>query len=76
MSGMNSTARALGVDPGSTRMGLALADDLGLMAHPYQTLQVKGVGPADQAAAIASVAAEKDSPSSILQDWLDGNQVF
>ena len=66
MSGMNSTARALGVDPGSTRMGLALADDLGLLAHPYQTLQVKGVGPADQAAAIASVAAEKDSPSIIL----------
>jgi putative Holliday junction resolvase len=62
---MNTTARALGVDPGSARIGIALADDLGFMAHPLQTLQVKG-GVPDQAAAIAAAAAEHNSPSIIL----------
>ena len=63
---MNITARALGVDPGSARIGLALADDLGFMAHPLQTLQVKGGGVPDQAASIATAAAEHNSPSIIL----------
>lgn len=30
--------RILGIDLGSVRIGLALSDDLGWMAHPWQTL--------------------------------------
>jgi putative holliday junction resolvase len=63
---MNTTARALGVDPGSARIGLALSDELGCMAHPLQTIQVKGGTVADQAASIAAVATEHGSPSIIL----------
>lgn len=66
MSGMNSTIRALGVDPGSARIGLALSDELGCMAHPLRTLQVKGGDVADQAASIAAVAAEHGSASIVL----------
>lgn len=50
---MNFTARALGVDPGSARIGLALSDELGCMAHPLRTLQT-GEDPASQIAAVAS----------------------
>lgn len=54
---MNSTARALGVDPGSARIGLALSDELGCMAHPLRTLRAG----TESAADIAAVAAEKES---------------
>jgi putative Holliday junction resolvase len=63
---MNTTARALGVDPGSVRIGLALADELGCMAHPLRTIQVKGGAVGDQAASIAAVAAEKSSPVIVI----------
>lgn len=63
---MNTTARALGVDPGSARIGLALSDELGCMAHPLQTIQVKGSTITEQAAAIAAVATEYGSPSIII----------
>jgi putative Holliday junction resolvase len=59
---MNITARALGVDPGSARIGLALSDELGCMAHPLRTLQA-GSDPASQ---IAAVAAEKESPVIVI----------
>lgn len=49
--------RALGVDPGSVRIGLALSDDIGFMAHPLQTLKTGKESPAE----IAAVAAEKSS---------------
>ena len=35
--------RALGIDLGEARIGLALADDLGMMAHPLETVVVKQV---------------------------------
>jgi putative Holliday junction resolvase len=34
--------KSLGIDPGSARVGLALSDDLGMMAHPLETVKVKG----------------------------------
>jgi RNase H-fold protein (predicted Holliday junction resolvase) len=34
-----TTARALGVDPGAVRIGLALCDELGCMAYPLRTLK-------------------------------------
>jgi putative Holliday junction resolvase len=45
--------KALGIDPGSARVGLALSDDLGMLAHPLETVNVKGAG--DLAAYVAAV---------------------
>jgi putative Holliday junction resolvase len=36
--------RVLGIDPGDVRTGLAMSDDLRLMAHPLQTLRLTGAG--------------------------------
>ena len=33
--------KALGIDLGAARIGLAIADDLGLLAHPLETVAVK-----------------------------------
>jgi putative Holliday junction resolvase len=45
--------KALGIDLGAARVGLALSDDLGMMAHPLETVRVKGAG--DMAAYVAAV---------------------
>src|SRR5690606_40575158 len=39
----NGMTRALGIDLGEARIGLALADDLVMMAHPLETVVVKQV---------------------------------
>ena len=49
--------KVLGIDLGAARVGLALSDDLGMLAHPLQTVQVKTAG--DLAAFIAGIAREK-----------------
>lgn len=33
--------RALGIDLGDARVGVAASDDLGMLAHPLETIQVK-----------------------------------
>lgn len=33
--------RALGIDLGDARVGIAVSDDLGMLAHPMETIQVK-----------------------------------
>jgi putative Holliday junction resolvase len=38
-----SAGKALGIDLGAARIGLALADDLGMLAHPLETVVVKHV---------------------------------
>ena len=45
--------KALGIDPGAARVGLALSDDLGMLAHPLETVNVKGAG--DLVAYVAGV---------------------
>jgi putative holliday junction resolvase len=45
--------KVLGIDPGSARVGLALSDDLGMLAHPLETVNVKVAG--DIAAYVAAV---------------------
>lgn len=50
--------RALGVDPGSARVGLALSDEIGLLAHPFRTLAVKGGDCLSSAPEIAAAAKE------------------
>jgi putative Holliday junction resolvase len=61
---MTSTARVLGVDPGAARIGLALSDELGYMAHPLQTL--RSGAEAENALGIAAVASEKQSPAIVI----------
>jgi len=36
--------RALGIDLGDARVGVATSDDLGMLAHPLETIQVKSGG--------------------------------
>jgi putative Holliday junction resolvase len=63
---MTSSARVLGVDPGSVRIGLALSDEMGFMAHPYQTLKAKGGDCLGSAPEIAAVAKDKGADVIII----------
>ena len=45
--------RSLGIDHGDARVGVAIADDLGMLAHPLETIHVREV--ADPAARIAKI---------------------
>src|SRR5262245_4924305 len=60
--------RALGIDYGTRRVGLALSDATGLLARPWKTIAVDG-GPARVAAVLAQEAAvllaEADGLSAI-----------
>ena len=47
--------RALGIDHGEARIGLAISDELGMLAHPLETLHVKDL--ADPMARIAAIVA-------------------
>lgn len=42
---MNTTPRILGIDTGDARFGLALSDELGMLAHPLETIEVRKVEP-------------------------------
>jgi putative Holliday junction resolvase len=48
--------RILGIDPGDARVGLALSDELGMLAHPFETITLKKTDPV---ARIAEVVREK-----------------
>lgn len=50
------TKRILGIDPGDVRMGLAISDELGMLAHPLETVQV---GKTDGVERVAEIVAEK-----------------
>jgi putative Holliday junction resolvase len=45
--------RALGIDHGEARIGLAISDELGMLAHPLETLHLKEV--ADPVQHIAAI---------------------
>jgi putative Holliday junction resolvase len=61
---MTSTTCVLGVDPGSARIGLAISDEIGCMAHPLRTLRAGTEE--ENARAIAGVVMEKSSPAVII----------
>ena len=50
------TKRFLGIDPGDARVGVAISDDLGMLAHPLETIEVKKTDPAKR---IAELVAER-----------------
>ena len=55
---------ALGIDHGDARIGVAISDDLGMLAHPLETIHIKEV--ADPIARIAALVASKDVGHIIL----------
>lgn len=48
--------RFLGIDPGDARVGVAISDELGMLAHPLETIDVRTSDPAKR---IAALVAEK-----------------
>lgn len=56
--------RALGIDLGTSRVGLALSDEAFLMAHPLQTLSFRSVE--ETASDIVTIAREKNVTHIIL----------
>ena len=56
--------KALGIDLGAARVGLALSDDLGMLAHPLETVQVKAVK--DVAAYVAGVIAREKATVAVI----------
>jgi len=61
--------RALGIDYGRRRIGLALSDATGLLARPWKTIATAAGGPsraaATLAAEIAALEAEEDGLSAV-----------
>jgi putative Holliday junction resolvase len=55
--------RVLGIDPGEARVGVAVSDDLGMLAHPLETIDVSKLDPCDR---IAELAAEKAACALIV----------
>ncbi|MEO8078701.1 MAG: Holliday junction resolvase RuvX [Acidobacteriota bacterium] len=64
--------RALGIDYGRRRIGLALSDATGMLARPWKTLAA-GAGPGRVAAAlaaeIAALAADADGLSAVAMGY-------
>ena len=50
--------RALGIDLGDARVGVAATDDLGMLAHPLETIQVRST---DVAKRILEIAEKKQT---------------
>ena len=55
---------ALGIDHGEARIGLAISDELGMLAHPLETIAMKTV--ADPIAHIAAIVARDKIGGIIL----------
>ena len=58
MSGFALKKRILGIDYGSARIGVAVSDELGMLAHPLETVPAGRIDVA--AKRIATLASEKD----------------
>lgn len=55
--------RSLGIDLGDARVGVAVSDDLGMLAHPMETIQVKA-GRVMQR--ILEIAKEKETQTIVV----------
>lgn len=54
LSNLNLLQKSLGIDHGDARIGVAISDDLGMLAHPVETIVIKET--ADPVARIAQIA--------------------
>lgn len=64
MSGFALIRRMLGIDYGRARIGLAISDELGMLAHPLETISAVSLEKA--ARRIAQIAREKDVDRVVL----------
>jgi putative Holliday junction resolvase len=55
--------RALGIDHGDARIGIAISDELGMLAHPLETIKV---GETEPIARIAQIVADKSIGTIVL----------
>ena len=55
--------RLLGIDYGESRIGLAISDELGMLAHPLETIHCRETNPLDR---IVVVVAEKQVAKMVL----------
>lgn len=62
MSGFSIRRRILGIDLGEARIGVAVSDELGMLAHPVETIPAKG----DAAKRIAELVKEKDAERVVI----------
>jgi putative Holliday junction resolvase len=61
---MSDWVRALGIDHGTVRIGVAASDDIGLLAHPVET--VPGTDPDRAAARIAEIARARRTEHLVI----------
>ena len=54
--------RILGIDLGRARIGIAVSDELGMLAHPVETIPVRG----DAAKRIAEIVREKNAERVVV----------
>jgi len=64
VSGFALVPRVLGVDFGRARIGVAISDELGFLAHPLETIPAKGIEVA--AKRIGEIAREKKVERVVL----------
>lgn len=57
------TKRSLGIDTGDARVGVAISDDLGMLAHPLETIVVAKTNPLER---IAALVAEKNITAVVV----------
>jgi putative holliday junction resolvase len=58
-----ATGRVLGIDLGEARVGVAISDDLGLLAHPLETIDATRRDPCDR---IEELARERQVDAIIV----------
>ncbi len=61
---MSEWVRVLGIDYGTARIGLAVSDDLGMMAHPFET--VPAAKQEEAIARISEVVAERSIQEVVI----------
>jgi putative Holliday junction resolvase len=62
MSAFSIRRRILGIDLGEARIGVAVSDELGMLAHPVETIPARG----DAAGRIAELVKEKDAERVVI----------
>jgi putative Holliday junction resolvase len=62
MSAFSIRRRILGIDLGGARIGVAVSDELGMLAHPVETIPARG----DPAGRIAELVTEKDAEKVVI----------
>jgi putative holliday junction resolvase len=55
--------RAMGIDLGDARVGIAVSDDLGMLAHPMETIQVKAGRVVER---VLEIAREKGTQTIVV----------